>query len=323
MLRSLHKYFGLVSAVLVLVLALSGVALSVIPAWEKSQAPASAETHLSIANLAARVSANFPEVEQIKRAPSGRITAYYFADDTAGAVVIDPATGQGIADYAFSPIVRWIKDLHRSLLLGDGGRIAAAAGAFAMLVLSVSGLFLVARRMGGWRRIFAPARGTIATRLHVDTGRFSMVGLVITTLSAIFMTLGTFDILPQETANPPFPAEVSGEMGLSPAEMPALADIPVSELRSLTFPYADDPTDVFTVTTDRGEGFIDQGTGVMLSWQDAGTWQKVNEFIYLLHTGQGAWFWGLLLGLMVLGAPVLAITGVILWWVAHRSRPAL
>jgi len=323
MLRSLHKYAGLVSAVLVLVLALSGVALSVIPAWEKSQAPAIAETNLSLASLAARVSTNFPEVEQIKRAPSGRITAYYFADDTAGAVVINPATGQGIADYRFSPIVRWIKDLHRSLLLGDGGRITAAAGAVAMLVLSVSGLFLVARRMGGWRRFFAPARGTFATRLHVDTGRFSMVGLVITTLTAIFMTLGTFDILPQQTANPPFPAEVSGEMGLNPANMAALADIPVSQLRSLTFPYADDPTDVFTLTTDQGEGFIDQGTGLMLSWQDAGTWQKVNEFIYLLHTGQGAWFWGLLLGLMVLGAPVLAITGVILWWVAHRSRPAL
>jgi hypothetical protein len=91
------------------------------------------------------------------------------------------------------------------------------------------------------------------------------------------------------TANPPFPATVSGEFGLNQATMPALADIPVSQLRSLTFPYAGDPVDVYTITTDQGEGFVDQGTGAMLVWQDAGTWQKVNEFIYLLHTGQGAW----------------------------------
>ena len=323
MLRMLHKYAGLVSAVLVVVLTLSGVALSVMPAWEKSQTPIMAESNLSVADLAARVSTNFPEVEQIKRAPSGRITAYYFTDGNAGAVVVDPATGKAIADYEFSPTVRWLKNLHRSFFLGDGGRLTAAAGAMAMLVLSVSGLFLLVRRMGGWRHIFAPARGTFSTRLHVDIGRFAMVGLIIAPATAIFMAMGTFDILPQQTANPPFPAEVSGKMGVALADVAALADIPVSQLRSLKFPYVDDPSDVYTLTTDQGEGFIDQGTGVMLAWEDAGSWQKVNEFIYLLHTGQGAWFWGLLLGLMVLGAPVLTVTGVILWWVARRSRPTL
>ena len=323
MTRALHKYFGLVAATLLLVLTLSGVALSVIPALEKAQAPALVEPELSVAALVARIAGNYPGVEQIKRAPSGRITAYYFADGNAGAVVVDPATGQGTGDYEFSPIVRWLKNLHRSLLLDDDGRLTAAAGALAMLVLSISGLFLVTRRMGGWRRFFAPARGTLAARLHVDTGRFAMVGLIIAPATAIFMTLGTFDILPQDTANPPFLAEVSGEIGGDPVAMPALVDTPVSQLRSLTFPYAGDPTDVFTLTTNQGEGFIDQGTGVMLAWQDAGAWQKMNEFIYLLHTGQGAWAWGLLLGLMVLGAPILTVTGVILWWLARRARPAL
>ncbi len=323
MTRAIHRYAGLSAALLLLVLTLSGVALSVVPAWERLQAPATDEGGPSVAALATRVAENYPEVEQIRRAPSGLITAYYFVDGATGAVVIDPATGRGIADYDPSPALRWLKDLHRSLLLGDGGRMAAAAGALAMLALSVSGLLLLARRMGGWRRLFAPARGTLSARLHVEIGRLAMIGLIIAPATAIWMALGTFDILPQETANPPFPGRVSGEMGMSPAAMPALADIPVSDLRSLTFPYAGDATDVFTLTTDRGEGYIDRGTGLMLSWQDAGTWQKVNEFIYLLHTGQGAWAWGLILGLMVLGGPVLAITGAILWWVGRRARPAL
>jgi len=323
MLRALHKYFGLLATILLLVLTLSGVALSVIPALEKAKAPAMSEPELSVGTLAARVADNYPEIEQIRRAPSGSITAYYFENGNAGAVVIDPATGRGLAEYKFSPTVRWLKNLHRSLFLGDGGRLTSATGAMAMLLLSISGLFLVARRMGGWRHFFAPTRGTLATRLHVDIGRFSMAGLIIAPATAIFMTLGTFDILPQETANPPFPTEVSGETGLNPAAMTALVGIPVNQMRSLTFPYANDPTDVYSLTTNQGEGFVDQGTGKMLAWQDAEIWQQVNEFIYLLHTGQGAWAWGLMLGLMVLGAPVLAITGVLLWWTARRSRPAL
>ncbi len=323
MTRAIHKYIGLLAALLLLILTLSGAALSVLPALEKASSVALTQPDLNVATLAARVAENYPDVEQIKRAPSGRITAYYFADGTPGAVVVDPATGQGIADYQFSPTQRWLQELHRALLLGDRGRIGAAGGALAMLILSLSGLLLAVRRMGGWRRLFAPARGTLSARLHVDIGRFAMIGLIIAPATAIWMALGTFDILPQETVNPPFPAQVSGEMGMSPAAMPALAATPITHLRSLTFPYAGDATDVFTLTTNQGEGFIDQGTGLLLSWQDAGTWQKVNEFIYMLHTGQGAWAWGLVLGLMVLGGAALAVTGVILWWAARRARPAL
>ncbi len=323
MIRALHKYIGLIAAVLLLVLALSGVALSVVPAWEKIKAPALVETKLTVGELAARIAVHYPEVEQIRRAPSGQITAYYYADDAPGAVVVDPATGLGLSDYEFSPVVRWLKDLHRSLLLGDGGRLTMAAGAGALLLLSISGVFLIARRMGGWRKVFSPARGTLATRLHVEAGRLSILGLALTSVTALYMTLGTFEILPQDVANPAFPAEVSGETGLGTAQMQALNHVPVNQLRSLTFPYANDATDVFTLTTDNGKGYIDQGTGKILAWEDAGTWQKVNEFIYLLHTGKGAWLWGLLLGLMVSGAPVLAVTGLVLWWKARQARPSL
>ncbi len=323
MLRAVHRYAGLGAAVLILILALSGAVLSLVPAWERAQAPALEETGLSVGTLAARIARHYPELEQIRRAPSGRITAYYLAGGEPGAVVIDPASGRGVADYEPSPTVQWLTSLHRSLLLGDGGRLTAAAGALAMLVLSVSGLFLMARRMGGWRHLLARPRGPLAGRLHVEAGRFSAAGLILASLTALYLVANTFELLPQETAGPPFPAEVSGETGLSPAAMPALAAVPVSRLRSLTFPYPGDSIDVFTLTTTGGEGFIDQGTGEMLAWEDAGAWQQVSAFIHLLHTGQGAWAWGLVLGLMVLGAPVLAVTGLILWHNARRARPPL
>ena len=77
MIRALHRWPGLLALALVTVLALSGAALSVFPAVERLAAP-QAEAGMSVADLATRIQAAYPGVEQIRRAPSGRITAYWF-----------------------------------------------------------------------------------------------------------------------------------------------------------------------------------------------------------------------------------------------------
>ena len=92
---------------------------------------------------------------------------------------------------------------------------------------------------------------------------------------------------------PAFPAAVSGETGAAPGAMDLLRRTPVAELRELAFPYPGDATDVFTLKTDRGVGYLDQGTGALLAWADPTPWQRVSETIYMLHTGQGAALLGL------------------------------
>ncbi len=322
MIRALHRWPGLLALALVTMLALSGAALSVFPAAERLAAP-QAEAGLSVAALAERIQAAYPGVEQIRRAPSGRITAYWFDQGAPGAAVIDPATGQGVASADPNPVERWLTNLHRSLFLDDAGRIAMAAGAAAMLVLSLSGAALVARRAGGWRRWFAPLRGPLAGRLHVEIARIAVLGLFLSSATALWMTASTFDLLPDSGATPAIPAEVSGETGVALAEMAMLGDTPVAELRELSFPYPGDATDVFTLKTDRGTGYLDQGTGALLSWADLTGWERVSETIYMLHTGQGAATLGLVLGLMALGVPVMGGTGVLIWLAGRRARPRI
>ena len=164
MIRTLHRWPGLLALALVTILSLSGAALSVFPAVERITAP-QVETGQTVATLADRIQAVYPGVEQIRRSPSGRITAYWFDQGAPGAAVIDPATGAGVASADPNQALRWLTNFHRSLFLGDGGRIAMAAGAAAMLVLSLSGAMLVARRAGGWRHWFASLRGPFAGRL--------------------------------------------------------------------------------------------------------------------------------------------------------------
>lgn len=323
MLRSLHKIPGLIAALLIVVLTISGAVLSTFPALEVAQAPAQSEPDLAIATLSARVSANYPGVEQIRRSPSGRITAFYFDKGRPGAVVIDPATGQGVSDYEPSAFQRWMTNLHRSLLLDDAGRLTAAAGAASLLVLSLSGLMLTARRVGGWRRIFTRLRGPLMGRLHVEVARLTVLGLLLSTITALFMTASTFGLIPEDSSSAAFPTQVSGQTGAQTADMPLLQTTPVSALRELTFPYPGDSTDAFALKTDSGTGYLDQGTGETLVWVDHGRWQNVTETIYMLHTGQGLAWLGLILGLMALGAPFMAVTGVVLWIQARRARPRI
>ena len=320
MIRSLHRLPGLIASALIVVLALSGAVLSVVPAFEVAATPAQQEAGLSVAELAARVAAAYPGVEQIKRASSGRITAWYREGDSLGAAIIDPASGRGVGAADKSAFERWMTNLHRSLFLDDAGRLAAAAGAAAMLGLTVSGFLLVARRTGGWRRFFSPLEGPFSGRLHVEIARISAAGLLLSSVTALWMTASTFGLLPEGPGAPPMPSSVSGRTGYPAAEMAVLRQTPASSLRELTFPFPADARDVFTLKTGAGQGYIDQGTGALLGWTDLGVWDRVTEMIYMLHTGRGAAALGIVLGFMALGVPVMAGTGVFLW-TGRRGRP--
>lgn len=311
MIRSLHRWFGLIAAVLLTTIAISGMALSVFPVTEALTTPAAQE--ITIAELAARVQAAEPTVEQIRRAPSGRITAYYLDGDQPASAVIDPATGRPVGSADTSAMQRWLTNFHRSLLLDDTGRIVTATGAVVMLLISISGLLLLARRAGGWRMLLKPLRGTGNGQLHAMVSRLALPGLLLSSLTALWMAAGTFGLVPENAGAPPFPVEVSGISGVALASVPLLQATPVDELRSLSFPAAGDPTDVYTLKTANGEGYIDQGNGALLAWSDAGWIDSVSSFVSMLHTGQGMAWLGVLLGVSALGVPVLGWTGISVW----------
>ena len=322
MIRLLHRWPGIAALLLVLVLSLSGTALSVFPAADRLSAPPD-DAAQSVADVASRIQKQHPNVEQIRRSPSGVITAYWFDGDQAAAATIDPATGKAAGSADANPVQRWLTNFHRSLFLDDAGRIVMAIGALAMAVLSLSGMMLVARRAGGWRQWFSPLKGPLAGWLHVEVARIAVAGLMLSSVTGLWMTASTFGLLPDQPAAVAMPAQTSGQTGASLSLMETLRVTPLAELRQFSFPAPDDPADVYTLKTDRGAGYIDQGTGELLSWQSLGGWERISENIYMLHTGQGASILGLVLGGLALGVPVMGITGVAMWLGGNAGRQRL
>jgi len=134
--------------------------------------------------------------------PSGQITVYWFEGGTPQARTSIRSPGGVSLPPIRTPLERWLTNLHRSLFLGDGGRIAAAAVTAAMLVLALSGAVLVARRAGGWRAGSRRCAGPLPARLHVEIARVAVAGLLLSSATALWMTASTFELLPDGPASP-------------------------------------------------------------------------------------------------------------------------
>ena len=322
MLRKLHSTPGLIAALLLVVVALTGSVLSVFPTLE--QAAARNAAGIDVASLADRVSARVPGVETLVRQPSGTIVAYHLVGQEQRASIIDPTSGAAVAAYMPSAVQRWVKNLHRKLLLDDVGRAATGVAAACMLFIVLCGLTLLARRMGGWKHLSGPVRGNTLQRLHNETSRVALAGLVLSAATGLVMSLATFGLMPEGGGTDPFfDVRPSAAPPLTLARMPALQAVDVSRLQQLKLASPDDPRDVIELETTDGAGAIDPATGTWLAYRALDGWQRLHATVRMLHTGDGLWWLGLLLGAASVTVPLLAVTGFLLWLRRRQNLPRL
>ncbi|HQZ02216.1 PepSY domain-containing protein [Dokdonella sp.] len=324
MLRRIHSLPALIATLLLVLAAISGAILSVNPALERLRTSVPANGQISVAALAARVAQHYPGAEQIQRSPSGSIVVYFSQDGATGAERIDPLSGQGIGPYAPSPFTRWVKNLHRSFLGDTAGRAVAGVSALIMLVLCLSGMALLVKRVGGWRQLMRPLRGNFSQRWHAELGRIVIFGLLLSALSGLYMSATTFGLIADGTQNEPdFPSVATTGTPASIGSLTALQAIDLNDLRELVYPSPDNPEDFYSLRTAAGDGYVDQVSGALLSWQAHGGTQKTYELIYQLHTGEGLWWLGLILGVSALSVPLMGATGVTMWWQRYRAMPRI
>ncbi|MBV7575199.1 PepSY domain-containing protein [Pseudomonas sp. PDM32] len=322
MLRQFHSLPGLIATLLVMLLAISGAILSVDPALERLHSTPSPAGQQNVGQLAGRVASHFPGVEQIQRTASGTLIVYYNQNGQAGAEKVDSLTGEGLVAYEPSAFSRWVKDLHRSLFLGTPGHGVSGVGALFMLMLSVSGALLLARCLGGWRNLLQPLRGPFSQRWHAEVGRLALLGLLLSALSGLYMSATTFGFIDDGSqSEPAFPAHISAGPALPVATLQALQATDQNDLRELVFPSPGNPRDVFSLRTVQGDGYVDQASGALLSYQAHDSMHNLYQLIYQLHTGEGLWWLGLPLGLCALCVPLMSVTGILLWWRRRKAGP--
>lgn len=322
MLRQLHSIAGLIAALLLALVALTGAVLSVFPALETARA-GDAEG-VDVATLAGRVQSRLPGLETLVRLPSGLVVAYHRVGQDPQAALVDPASGAAIGVYEPSALQRWVRNLHRKLLLDDAGRVVVGMAAAGMLFILGTGLLLLVRRMGGWRRLPGRVRGSVSQRLHNEAARVVIAGLMLSAATGLAMSLLTFGWLPEGgSTDPMLDASPSGGAAMPLAAMPALRALDAGRLRQLKLAIPGDAGDVVEVETVDGAGAIDPATGNWLSYSPLDAWQRLHATVRMLHTGEGLWWLALPLGAASVAVPLLAVTGGLIWLSRRRARPRL
>lgn len=327
MLRRLHSLAGLVAALFLLITAMTGALLSLEPALQRADAFVPARGAVSVAELAEKVLRVYPGTEQIERLPSGAVVVYFTQDGQSAADLINPLTGSRLATYQQPAIFAWLKDLHRAFLWDDKGRAGAGIVALLLTMLCITGLFLLAARAGGWRKLFAPIRGAangaVSARLHAELARAAAMGLLLSALTGSVMSALRFELLPEVAeVEADFPQQVAGKAA-AVGSLVELQQTDLVDLHQLIFPSRSDPQDLFALRTHQGSGYVDQATGQWLSYADYGRGARLQTFIAELHTGEAYWWLGLLFGLAALTVPALAVTGVLIWWQRRLAMPQL
>ncbi|MGO2510572.1 PepSY domain-containing protein [Marinomonas polaris] len=320
MLRKLHGLPSLAVMLFVITLACTGAVLSLMPTFHRAAAMIPAVGEVSVATLAQHVVTHFPQAERIERDLSGEVIVHYQLDEKSHADLVNPLTGESIAPYQPSAVMVWLKDLHRSFLLGDTGRIMAGVTAGFMVLICLSGTFLLVRRIGGWKALVKPFKGKGGKRIHSELARFAVLGLLLSSLTGAYMSALRFGVFTDHTyVEAEFPNAVSGGQPASVGSLAVLTKMDLSELRELIFPVPDDTQDVYSLTTRHGAGFVDQSTGQWLSFEPLPESGALQQWVTKLHTGEGLWWLGLILGASALTVPVLSYTGTKSWWLRRRS----
>lgn len=319
--RKVHSIAGLAFGLVLALFSGTGAILSLDPALERTQAQPGGG---SVAELAAQVAARHPSVERLERRANGVVVVSFATPSGYETTRVDPATGADLGPWEPSGTMRWIRELHRSLLLDDAGKAMAGATAAVMAALGVTGLLMLAAMLGGWRRLGRRVRSSGASRWHAVIGRAALAGLSVSALTGLWMSLATFGLVSDGGPDTPvFPEVINSASPAPVGTLAALQQVHIEDLRRLTWPAAGDPADLFGLQTAAGAGYVNQANGALLNWQTHSFGQTIWEWAYRLHTGQGLWWFGLLLGASAAAAPVLVGTGGWIWWKRRAARPRI
>ncbi|CAN3127924.1 PepSY-associated TM helix domain-containing protein [Mycobacterium sp. smrl_JER01] len=190
----LHFYAGVFVGPFILVAALSGALYALAPSIEQIVyrdylRTAEAASSLPVADQIRAAQQVRPDLTVVAVRPAtepGETTRVMFTDPALGpsqrhAVFVDPATGASRGEltvYGSSgalPMRTWISNLHRSLHLGDPGRIYSELAASWLWAIALGGIYLWISR---YRRMKSrePSRARLLTVDHSAKGRRGTLG---------------------------------------------------------------------------------------------------------------------------------------------------
>lgn len=210
---------------------------------------------------------------------------------------INPKTGKKVGELIQkAPIFEFATNLHRSLFLKSTGRFLVGFFSFLLFLISITGVILIAKRQGGYKKIFTKiVKENFHQYYHVSLGRWFLIPIIIITLTGVYLSLEKFSWLPKDKKNI---ENFTLNPDLNKIELTSFAFFKTTNLndvKKVEFPFSDDVEDYFYVTTLQEDLAIHQFTGQIINRESKGFINTASNYSLALHTGQGLILWSVIL----------------------------
>ncbi len=243
----------------------------------------------------------YPEITSLSVDEKKFITLEGFNENgDATEAYIHPLTGKilGIPKKQ-TPFMQWVTELHRSLFLHSTGRFFIGLTAFLLTLITLSGIILVIKRQQGFRRFFTKViKENFAQYYHVTLGRLSLIPILIIALTGTYLSLVRLGIFPEKKISHNFTLneDVTGK-AKAPEDIAVFKQVLLSEIKTIEFPFADDPEEYYTLKMKDREIVVDQFTGEKISEIKYPFTTLLANLSLNLHTGRTNILWAIILAM--------------------------
>lgn len=299
--RYSHLTLAISSFLLLTVASITGIFLAFEPVIEKSRNyKAAGFDTLNLAQIVPILKEKFPGIQEISVDDHNFVLIKYAEEKGRDKqVYVDPATGKVLGTPTEKlPLFQWMTTLHRSLFIHETGRILMGITAFLLILIAVSGIFLVVQRQNGWKNFFSNVEKTgFAQYYHVVFGRLSLFFILAIALTGTYMAVYRFMPPPGKASALVDETQIREEPLKDLVDFRVLREISLADLQKVQYPFSDFPEDYYNIQLKDRELCINQFTGDILAQQNYTQTYQLANFSLRWHTGRSGTIWSLILAL--------------------------
>lgn len=297
--RYSHLALAVSSFVFLVVASITGIVLAVEPISEQLKPYAFDLEQHSLAHTISVLEENYDEIITLERDHNNFLIADVITKEgESQQFYIHPQTGKKVGDLIESaPIFKLMTNIHRSLFLKSTGRAIIGIASFLLFLIAVTGVILIAKRQGGISKWFSKViKEDQKQYYHVVLGRYSLIPIVVLTLTGVYLSLEKFSLLPKQTFthNYDFTEEIPLKK-IETKDFLLFKIMKLDDIKKIEFPFSDDPEDYFIVSLRDREMLVSQFTGSIVSELEYPFVALASSLSLNLHTGKGSIVWSVIL----------------------------
>ncbi len=297
--RCSHLTLAIFSALFILTTSLTGVILTFEPITKKLSLPSTPSINtISIAETITVLHKKHQDIITIEVDENNFVLAKVITKKgKSERFYINPKTGEKIGNLIPKhPLFEFVTNLHRSLFLKSTGRFIIGFVSFLLFLIAITGLILIAKRQGGFHKIFSKViKENFNQYYHVTLSRYFLIPILIITLTGVYLSLIKFSLLPKSD-NSHQKLEVNKTHStLKPTDFEFFKRTKLKHVKKIEFPFSSDNEDYFFIKTINKELSIHQFNGQIISYKEEPITTIGSYYSLILHTGRGSIIWSIIL----------------------------